>query len=118
MPDPIAPVGEAFIAVAAMHTSNAPDLHVTGHISAGVIRDHPVYISENKSRVTVFAPSIPMAVQRETWSLNSFTLVEELYRGKASRVYKVGEHRWTDGAIIYNYSDRRLSISRRELQWR
>ena len=56
----------------------------------GIVTDHPIYITDGQCRVVAIAPCIPLAMQRNgDWSLEDFDLCKELYRGKASILYKV-----------------------------
>jgi hypothetical protein len=64
--------------------------HLASRPHVGIVTDHPIYISDGQSRVIAIAPCIPLAMQRNgDWSLEDFDLCKELYRGKASILYKV-----------------------------
>ena len=58
-------------------------------LSLSTSADDLIYITENQRRVIATSPSIPLAMRRDTWELENLSLEEEVYRGKASIVYKV-----------------------------
>ena len=61
-------------------------------LHAGIISGHPVYITDNENRLIAISPCIPLQMNRgptDEWLLEDFDLIEEIYKGKASIVFKV-----------------------------
>ena len=68
------------------------ELSLRGTLVSGIVTAHPVYITDNKRRLIGISPSIPLQMSLRVdgqWSLEDFDLIDEIYRGKASLVYKV-----------------------------